>query len=299
MPVGKGTPGSWALAQRESQSLEATGMVSERALSEARKLDCRFAVNVWVLRTQSGEAEVIERFAFVPALRVRQCRMVSQQARSACIGCGAPVFDGIIGNCSAVDVLRFLRRLFMRIQSAGILLALASVAFGAHAANLNVNLGSNAASINYAANLTPSGLQGTVGYLHHTDSVDIGNVGLLVTGNSNPTGSPLIFGVGGKLFFISPKQVSGNGTVLGLGGQFNYTWPYYNRFNIGGELYVAPKIVSFNNADRFLEYGVNAGYEILRNAELYVGWRHVSAAFSGTSTVTLDSSFMVGLNLTF
>lgn len=56
MPVGKGTPGSWALAQRESQSLEATGMVSERALSEVRKLDCRFAVNVWVLRTQSGEA---------------------------------------------------------------------------------------------------------------------------------------------------------------------------------------------------------------------------------------------------
>lgn len=187
----------------------------------------------------------------------------------------------------------------MLIRSAALVLALGGATFAAHAANLNVNLGSNAASINYAAGLTGSGLQGTIGYLHHTDQVDIGDVGLLVTGNSNPTGSPLIFGVGGKVFFISPKQISGNGTVLGLGGQFNYTWPDYNRFNIGGELYVAPKIVSFNNAQRFLEYGVNAGYEVLRNAELYVGWRHVSAAFSGTSMVTLDSTFMVGLNLTF
>ncbi|MGH8279756.1 MAG: YfaZ family outer membrane protein [Gammaproteobacteria bacterium] len=187
----------------------------------------------------------------------------------------------------------------MRIRSTGIFLALGCIAFGAHAANLNINLGSNAASINYAANLTTTGLEATFGYLRHTDSVDLGNVGLLVTGNSNPAGSPLMFGVGGKVFFISPKQVSGNGTVLGLGGQFNYTWPDYNRFNIGGELYVGPKIVSFNNADRFLEYGVNAGYEILQNAELYVGWRHVSAAFTGTSNVTLDSTFMVGLNLNF
>lgn len=183
---------------------------------------------------------------------------------------------------------------------AGLFIVLASVAFAAHANDLNVNLGSNAASINFAANLTPSGLEGDIGYLHHTDSVDIGSAGLLLVGNANPAGSQAIFGVGGKLFFISPKQSSGNGTVLGLGGRFNYTWPTYNRFTVGGELYYAPKIVSFNNADRFLEYGVNAGYEILRNAELYVGWRHVSAAFtSSNGNVTLDSTFMVGLNLSF
>lgn len=192
------------------------------------------------------------------------------------------------------------RRFFVLVWSAGLFMALGGVGLAAHAANLDINLGSNSAAINYAANLTGSGLEGTVGYLHHTDSVDIGNVGLLVSGNANPTGSPAIFGVGVKAFFISPKQISGNGTVLGLGGQFNYTWPDYNRFNIGGELYYAPKIVSFNNANRFLEYGVNAGYEILRNAELYVGWRHVSAAFSSShGNVTLDSTFMVGLNLNF
>lgn len=186
------------------------------------------------------------------------------------------------------------------LRRAGLLFLLTALALTAHASDLNVNLGSNAAAINFGANLTPSGLEGDLGYLHHTDSVDIGSAGLLLVGNANPGGSQAIFGVGGKLFFISPKQTNGNGTVLGLGGRFNYTWPTYNRFTIGGELYYAPNIVAFNNADRFLEFGVNAGYEILRNAELYVGWRHVSAAFTGSNgNVTLDSTFMVGLNLSF
>ncbi|HVA54363.1 MAG TPA: YfaZ family outer membrane protein [Gammaproteobacteria bacterium] len=187
----------------------------------------------------------------------------------------------------------------MMLRSTGLFLALAATAFAVQADNLDINLGSNAASVNFSTSLTSTGLEGDLGYLHHTDQVDIGSAGLMVVGDSNPVGSPFIFAVGGKLFFISPKQNIGNGTVLGLGGRFNYTWPSYNRFTIGGELYYAPKIVSFNNADRYLQYGVNAGYEILRNAELYVGYRHISVAFTGTSTLTLDSTFMVGLNLSF
>ncbi|MGH8398292.1 MAG: YfaZ family outer membrane protein [Gammaproteobacteria bacterium] len=187
----------------------------------------------------------------------------------------------------------------MSLRIAGVLVALSVMAFGAQASNLDLNLGSNAAAVDFSTNLTNTGLQGDLGYLHHTSQVDIGSAGVQVVGNSNPVGSPFIFAVGGKVFFISPKQYNGNGTVLGLGGSFDYTWPTYNRFHIGGELYYAPNIVSFNNADRYLQYGVKAGYEILHNADLYVGYRHITAAFTGTSTVTLDSTFMVGLNLSF
>jgi len=188
----------------------------------------------------------------------------------------------------------------MMLRSTGLFLVLAAAAFAVQANNLDINLGSNAASVNFSTSLTSTGLEGDLGYLHHTDQVDIGSAGLMVVGDSNPAGSPFIFAVGGKVFFISPKQNNvGNGTVLGLGGRFNYTWPSYNRFKIGGELYYAPSIASFNNADRYLQYSVNAGYEILHNAELYVGYRHISAAFTNTSTLTLDNTFMVGLNLTF
>jgi YfaZ precursor len=188
----------------------------------------------------------------------------------------------------------------MNLRTAAILVLLSGATFAVQANNLDLNLGSNAAAVDFSANITTTGLVGDLGYLHHTDQVDIGSAGLQVMGDSNPAGSPFIFAVGGKLFFISPKQNNvGNGTVLGLGGRFSYTWPSYNRFKIGGELYYAPNIVSFNNADRYLQYSVNAGYEILHNADLYVGYRHISAAFTNTGTITLDNTFMVGFNLSF
>lgn len=187
----------------------------------------------------------------------------------------------------------------MPFSRASLFIALLVAAVTVRASNLDVNLGSNAAYIDYSASLTATGLAGDLGYLHHTDRVDMGQAGLELVGNASPVGSPVIFGVGGKLVYISPKQINENGTVIALGGHFNFTWPTYNRFALGGELYYAPSIVSFNKADRFLEFGVRAGYQILRNAEVYVGYRHVSAAFTGTSSLTLDNTFMAGLNLSF
>lgn len=144
----------------------------------------------------------------------------------------------------------------MRLKHAGLFLILASAAFAARGANLDFNLASNALAVDYTANLTDTGLEGDLGYLHHSDRVDIADVGLDLTGNASPSGSPLIFGVGGKFFYISRKGSSSNGEALGIGARFRYTWPTYNRFAIGGELYYAPSVVSFGSADRYLQYGV-------------------------------------------
>lgn len=187
----------------------------------------------------------------------------------------------------------------MRFLRAGLFIILAATAFSTRAANLDFNLASNALDVDYTANLTDSGLEGDLSYLHHSDRVDIGAVGLDLVGNASPVGSPLIFGVGAKFFFISPKGGVSNGSAIGVGGHFRYTWPDYNRFVLGGELYYAPSIVSFQNVDHYLQYGVKASYEVLRNADVYVGYRHVSASFNGSGNVALDSSFMVGMNLTF
>lgn len=189
----------------------------------------------------------------------------------------------------------------MRFRPA-ILAILFLAATGAQAGNLDVNLASNAAAIDFTAQLTDTGLEGDLSYLHHTDIVDIAAVGLDVVGNASPVGSPLIFGIGGKAFVIDPKGTNtSSGIAAGLGAHFRYTWPDYNRFGIGGELYYAPNIVSFQNVDHYLQFGLRAEYEVLRNADVYVGYRYISAAFGTPSdgTHTLDSSFVLGMSLTF
>lgn len=186
----------------------------------------------------------------------------------------------------------------MRLYRAALFLALASTALATRAADVDLNLASNAVSANFTTNLTDTGLQGTLGFIHHTDRADLFDAGADLVGNASPVGSPLIFGVGAKFFYIVPKGAD-NGEALGVGGHFRWTMPSYNRFALGGELYYAPNIVSFQSVDRFWEGRVTANYQILRNADAYIGYRYVSASFNGSQSVTLDSSVIVGFALSF
>jgi hypothetical protein len=186
----------------------------------------------------------------------------------------------------------------MRLYRVALFLTLATAACASRAANLDFNLASNAVAADFSTNLTDTGLEGSLGFLHHTDRVDMFDAGLDLVGNASPVGSPLIFGVGGKFFYISPKGTD-DGEALAIGAHFRYTWPYFNRFAIAGELYYAPNIVAFQSADRFWEGRLTANYQILRNADAYVGYRYVSAAFNNGPSVTLDSSVIIGLSLTF
>jgi hypothetical protein len=186
----------------------------------------------------------------------------------------------------------------MRLLRATLFLVLASAACVAQGANLDFNLASNAVGADFSTNLTDTGLEGSLGFMHHSDRADVMDAGLDLVGNASPVGSPLIFGVGAKFFYIAPQHID-NGEALGIGARFRYTWPYFNRFAIGGELYYAPSIVAFQNVDRFLESRITANYQILRNADAYVGYRYITAAFGGGPNQTLDSSVIVGLSLTF
>ena len=186
----------------------------------------------------------------------------------------------------------------MRFTRAALFLVLAAGAGSAAAANLDFNLASNAVDANFSNNLTDTGLEWTAGFLHHSDRADVGDVGLDLVGNASPVGSPLIFGVGGKFLYIAPQGID-NGEALAVGAHFRYTWPYFNRFGIGGELYYAPNIVSFQNVDRFWEGRVTLNYQVLQQGDVYVGYRYVSAAFGSGPNATLDSSVIVGLSLNF
>ena len=187
----------------------------------------------------------------------------------------------------------------MRLTRAAVLfLALAPMAFATWAADVDFNLASNAVAGDFTTSLTDTGLQGTLGFMHHTDRADLFDAGADLVGNASPVGSPLIFGIGAKFFYISPKG-GDNGEALGVGGHFRWTIPSYNRFAVGAEVYYAPNIVSFQSVDRFWESRVTANYQVLRNADAYVGYRYVSASFDGHPAATLDSSVIVGFQLSF
>ena len=109
----------------------------------------------------------------------------------------------------------------MRLLRATLFLALASAACVAQGANLDFNLASNAVGADFSTNLTDTGLEGSLGFMHHSDRADVMDAGLDLVGNASPVGSPLIFGVGAKFFYIAPEHIN-NGEVGSPGTELEF-----------------------------------------------------------------------------
>ena len=189
----------------------------------------------------------------------------------------------------------------LRIRSAGSLvltLALALTATG-HAAELDLNLNDDAARLSFASDITARNLRFDLGWLHHQDRGDVVNVGLHLTGEASPGANPVIGGLGGKILVIDPDALNVDAVVLGIGGYLRYTMPQYDRINVYAHAYIAPDVLSFGDGDRFHEVEARIGYNVLREADVYIGLRNISANFDNGAELTVDTGLIAGIQLRF
>jgi len=102
--------------------------------------------------------------------------------------------------------------------------------------------------------------------------------------------------VGPKLWFASNDKADASLAALGLGGQLRYKNLTAPRWVYGANLYYAPSIVSFMDADAVIEYGIRVEYELLPTANAYIGYRNIEADIHNyKKNVEIDESFIVGL----
>ncbi|MCP1726393.1 hypothetical protein J2T60_000358 [Natronospira proteinivora] len=133
-------------------------------------------------------------------------------------------------------------------------------------------------------------------WIHEQDHGDVLGLALHMVDDANPGGSRLDMGIGGRVLAVDTPGP--DGLALAIGGYFRYTIPNMNRLGIGGDLYHAPSIVSGGDLERYTQWAIRGEYQILRQANVYLGYRQVRPDFGGGSE-TLDSGIHVGLRLNF
>ncbi|HET7306476.1 MAG TPA: YfaZ family outer membrane protein [Gammaproteobacteria bacterium] len=175
---------------------------------------------------------------------------------------------------------------------------------------LDLNLDDNAARIAFNTPITPTGLYANAAFLYNQDRGDVFNAGVHLIGDAGVGPNPLHAGLGGQFYYINPDFPNspgfnvnpfndiGSGEAIAIGGFVQYQLPRYNRIGFGAHIYYAPGIISFGGLDRMLEYGVRADYQVLRNANVYLGYRQIKADF-GPGFLDMDSGFHVGMQLNF
>lgn len=87
--------------------------------------------------------------------------------------------------------------------------------------------------------------------------------------------------------------------ALGVGGALSARLQGMDRLVFSGYAYYAPQIISFGDADAFLEWGGNLAYQVLRNGEVFLGYRQVKVEPKQSSDITIDTGFHLGMRFGF
>ncbi len=140
------------------------------------------------------------------------------------------------------------------------------------------------------------------GVLYVNKNNMLGDFGLLVKDELGDKAPGFSVGVGLKGVIA---QVSGNTSTannvsaLALGAMVRYSPPTISRLGFVGQMYLSPNIITFGDADRYVETGARIEYEVIPQAVVYLGYRRIAFDLKSEPRATLDEGATVGVRMSF
>lgn len=183
----------------------------------------------------------------------------------------------------------------------GLLILLGALLWAAPAvaSELDLSFNGDAFRLRFARPFEGSQLAWDAGWLHHADNGDALHGGLYLSGLASEGGNPLQGGLGIRGVFANGDLDDQDGLIFALGGFLRYTLPRYNRFSIAGSVYYGPQVLGIGEVEKLEDYELRAAYNLLRNADAYIGVRYVKAEYDQAPRAYFDTGLHVGVNLRF
>ena len=180
-----------------------------------------------------------------------------------------------------------------------VLVGLLLCSAAALADELNLSLNTDSVRLEYARPIASRPLEWDLGWLHHTDNGDFVHGSLHVVGRMKEGAAPVSGGLGLRLAYMNGDLSNQSGLGLGLGGFARYVFPNLDRLSLRGHGYYAPEILASNDLDEFVDVGVQLAYNVIREADAYVGLRYVSADYEDATSANFSTWLHIGLGLRF
>jgi len=181
-------------------------------------------------------------------------------------------------------------------------ISLMSVTAIAAADTLDVGLSNSSAQFKYGVASGVARKSEVYGELmYNDDNSVIGGVGLLVA-NDELNVPGLTIGVGGKVLGATIKATPSrkNTSAVALGAQVRYELPAQRRVAFAGEVYFAPRIITFGDTNHYQQYGARAEFSVSQQVQVYAGYRKTWFNLKGTGTdAVLVNGPHVGVQLSF
>ena len=115
--------------------------------------------------------------------------------------------------------------------------------------------------------------------------------------------------------FLMMREVGDLGMSVGMGAKLNYTKDYSSLplglefaykipapelipMKLNGSLYYAPSVLSFSDADNFLEYRISYDIEVIKNGSVTIGYRDINTNYEA-GDLNYNSSWYAGFKIGF
>jgi hypothetical protein len=183
-----------------------------------------------------------------------------------------------------------------------IAISLMSVTTLAAADTLDIGLSNTTAQFKYGVASGLAGKSEVYAELMYNDvNSVVGGVGLLVA-NDELNVPGLTIGIGAKAVAATIKSAPTrkNTSAVALGAQVRYELPAERRVAFAGEVYLAPKIITFGDANRYQQYGARAEFSVSPQLQVYAGYRKTwfNIKTTGADAVLINGPH-VGVQLSF
>lgn len=146
---------------------------------------------------------------------------------------------------------------------------------------------------------TPKGEYEAGALFRSEDGADLTNLhaAFLLTGDAGATDADVTAGLGVRAQYTDLESDSGGG--FALGGRFDLRFKGFERLALQGYGYYQPEVLGLGDIEDQSEWALSAGYEVLRDASLYVGYREFRTQLSGGRSVTADDGAHFGVRFQF
>jgi hypothetical protein len=180
-----------------------------------------------------------------------------------------------------------------------------TVSTTALADTIDINLRDTSAQFQYKSSMGRDALGKTefhLGVLYVNKNNLLGDFGLVVKDElgGNAPGFSVGVGIKGVVAKVTGNNpTASNASALALGALVRYSPPATPRLGIVGEVYLSPNIVTFGDADRYVETGVRMEYEVIPQAVVYLGYRRIAFGLKAQPYAILDEGVNLGVRISF
>lgn len=141
-----------------------------------------------------------------------------------------------------------------------------------------------------------------VGLLYVDRNNLLSDFGVLVKDDVGSSVPGVSVGVGIK--GLAAKVRGGNpanstASAVALGAMIRYSPPGISRLGIVNQVYLSPNIVTFGDADRYVEIQVRGEFEVTPQAVVYLGYRKIGFGIKSQPYTVLNQGFNLGVRLSF